>query len=94
MSRDEQIRKVERGFAELIEFASESWSNLAIVAKARALRAEVVSLYHPVFVEPTEPPPKPARKRSQRRPAPMPRQPAPPPETFDPVHVDENTRWG
>lgn len=92
MTREEQIRKVERGFADLVSFAEDSWSNLAIVAKVRALRAEVVSLYHPVFVEPPAPPPKPTGKRSQRRVAPA--RPSTPPEPFDPVQVDETTRWG
>ena len=90
MTRDEQIRKVERGFAELVSFAEDSWSNLAIVAKVRALRAEVVSLYH--FQAPELPPAlkKPARKSPHR----APRRPEAEPEPFEPVQVDETTRWG
>jgi hypothetical protein len=90
MTREDQIRKVERGFSDLVIFAEDSWSNLAIVAKVRALRAEVVSLYH--WQDPVQPAAlkKPARKSPHRQPKPPPA----PPEPFEPVEIDETTRWG
>lgn len=93
MTRDEQIRKVESGFADLVRFAGESWSNLAIVEQIKAFHPDVKALYPPVVVEvAAPPPPQPKRPRKPRRPrlSTAPREP----ESFEPVHVDINTRWG
>lgn len=90
MTRDEQIRKVESGFAALVRFAGESWSNLAIVEQIKAFHPDVKALYPPVIVEVVAPPPpKPKQPRRPRLP-PAPREP----EVFEPVQVDINTRWG
>lgn len=104
MGRDEQIAAVEQGFKDLAEFARSSWSNIAITDKVKALQLEVEKLYAPVIVvkevpgPPLPPPPPPAppaeppkqRRARFRRPAIAPRLP----DDFQPIHVDENTRWG
>lgn len=104
MGRDEQVAAVEQGFKDLAEFARSSWSNIAITDKVKALHVEVKKLYAPVIVlkevpgppvpappAPTAEPPKPKPRRARfRRPAIAPRLP----DDFQPIHVDENTRWG
>jgi len=100
MTRDEQIRKVESGFAALVRFAGESWSNLAIVEQLKAWHQDVKTLYPPVVVEVAAPPPPPPPVSPQKPKQPRkPRRPRQPPaqresEHFEPVHVDANTRWG
>lgn len=87
MTREDQIREIEKGFSELIEFAGESWSNLAIVDRVKVVHESVIKLYRPVLA---------GRKRRPAKvgvPLAAPWEPAPP-EPFEPVHVDENTRWG
>lgn len=89
MTREEQIREVEQGFAELFELAENSWSNLAISAKVKLVHESVARLYRPAV--------KGARRgRPPKTGVPLvaPRPPPLPPEPFEPVHVDENTRWG
>lgn len=90
--RDDQIEVVEQGFKDLAELARNSWSNIAITDKVKALHVEVKKLYAPVIVvrevpaPPPPPPPKPPRGK------PMPRPDLP--RDFEPVEVSENTRWG
>lgn len=79
MTREEQIREVEKGFAELIDFAGTSWSNLAIAALDRELQEKVRPLYSGKEV-----PDVPLQRRARAK----------LPPDFQPVHVDENTRWG
>lgn len=88
MTREDQIREVERGFSELVEFAGTSWSNIAIVAKVNLLREAVIQLYRPTKAG------RPRRPLKVGVPLAAPRPPPPPPEPFEPVHVDETTRWG
>lgn len=88
MSRDEQIEMVEQGFNDLATLARDSWSNIAITDKVKALHLEVKKLYPPVVVvkEVPAPPPPPPRQR------PAPR--ADLPKDFEPVEVTDSTRWG
>lgn len=86
--RDEQIARVEQGFQDLAAFARDSWSNLAIVERLLELHAEVRKLYPPVVIEmPAPPPPPPPRPVRIALPAGL-------PADFQPVHVEDSTRWG
>lgn len=99
MTRDDQIKAVERGFKDLASFAAGSWSNLAIVDRVNALHLMARDLYPPVLVPgpPLPPPPQPTPE------------PAPPKakrkrrvresrlrelQTYEPVQVTASTRWG
>lgn len=85
MTREDQIREIELGFLELIQFAGESWSNLAIVDRVKVVHESVTKLYRPVLS---------GRKRRPIKVGFPLAPPPPPPEPFEPVHVDETTRWG
>lgn len=85
MTREDQIREIELGFSELAELAENSWSNIAIAAKASLVHESVKKLYRPVLS---------GRKRRPIKVG-IPLAPPPsPPEPFEPVQVDETTRWG
>lgn len=85
MTREDQIREVEIGFLELFQLAENSWSNIAIAAKARLVHESVTKLYRPVLS---------GRKRRPIKVGFPLAPPPPPPEPFEPVQVDEHTRWG
>ena len=79
MTREDQIREVERGFSELVEFAGSSWSNLAIQALVLDLQEKVRPLYSG-----REVPDVPLQRRARAK----------LPPDFQPVQVDETTHWG
>lgn len=86
MTRDDEIRRVEQGFHDLADFALDSWSNLRIVEKIKALQSQVQQLYPPVLV-PSAPPVPPA--------PPIVKEPdAGFVEADGFIRVTDSTRWG
>lgn len=57
MSRADEIAQVEQGFSDLADFARDSWSNLCIVERIKALQSLVQRLYPPVLVPSATPAP-------------------------------------
>jgi hypothetical protein len=79
MEREELVAQIDFQFKELAVFARQSWSNIDIAERVKAMHEEVRKLYPPVIVEVKAPPiPEPPEPVAPPKAVSKPRQPAKP----------------